>query len=321
MIRIPGPRAHLAGTLRVFDALAAAAPHPRAAALRAWLDRPSALPAQVPAEDRTLKYDMYFTQSPVGTAWGLAASDRYEGDRWPIDALAAEMGGHPLGPARRLRARLRAPTPPAPMWAAAVGFGSPSAPPRLKLYLQEERWGAGLGPLPEVRAALAEELGVELPEWVRDAPGVITVEPRIGAPALAKLYLGGAAARDPGPGAPAEVADLTRALDAACARPGGWTYLTVRLDPEGRPPRVALNHIYNHVQVGFKDGGAGLAPAWAEVRQLFAGAGHAAALDALRARVEAPGLRVVPSAVAVEDGGRSVDAYFAAWALPPGPAW
>jgi len=319
VICIPGPRDHLRGTLRVFDALAAAAPHPQAAALRAWLDRPAALPAAVPEEERTLKYDMYFTQSTSGAAWGLAASDRYEGARWPLAALAAALGGFDLGPAERLRARLRAPG--IPMGAAAVGFGDPASPPRLKLYLQEERWGDGLGPLPQLRAAVQAELGVAWPEWVRDAPGVLTVEPRRGAPPLAKLYLGGAAARDPGPGAPPELPGLLRALDAACALPGGWTYLTVRLDPAGAPPRIALNHIYNHVQIGFKDGGVGLGAAWAEVRRLFAGAGHAAAFDALRGRVEGPGLRVVPSAVAVEDGGRSVDAYFAAWSLPRGAAW
>ena len=81
-----------------------------------------------------------------------------------------------------------------------------------------------------------------------------------------------------------------------------------------REPRYAINKIYEPVQLGFADGGADLPHGWEDVRRLFAIAGRAALLDALRADLrEVPRLRVVPTATALEDECRSADVYCAAW--------
>ena len=84
----------------------------------------------------------------------------------------------------------------------------------------------------------------------------------------------------------------------------------------GEPTRYSANKIYNHVQVGFTRGGEGIPAAWADVGALFAAAGQTATLARLRADLAGiAGLRVVPTASALDAGGRQADGYCGAWAV------
>lgn len=309
-VRIPGPRAHRAGTLALLARFAALAGRPAALApLAPLFGRAHDLPAEVPVERRTLKYDAYLAPNPAGLAWGVAVADRHEEATFPARVAAFVAGlaaPYDLAGAEVLRARLpRA----APALCLAVGFDRPDAPPRLKLYLQEERWGEGLATRAELDAALGP-LGLALPDWL--APdrtiGVLTVEMLAGGGLRAKAYLGGHGADALADGAPAEVRALAARMARVCPLPG-YHYVTVRLG--GERVRYAVNKIYNHVQLGFTERG-GLDAAWAEVGALFAAAGREEAFAGLRAALaDLEGVRVVPTATALEADG--ADVYCGAW--------
>ena len=306
----PGPRAHLAGTLALIERLAAiAGGHPELSRLRALLDRPEALPVAVPANLNGLKYDAYLASGAGGTAWGVTINDRYEPEalRVALAPVAAAWGAD----LDRLLPFQAALASAAPVLTVAAGFDAPDRPPRLKLYLQEDRWGQGLASAAEIRSLLAP-MGCELPAWIEpDQPvGVVTLQFR-GGVASGKAYLGGAQAVEAAAGSPVE--DLAAEFAALCPMPG-YYYLTVRMDP-GREPGYAINKIYNPAQIAFERPRL-WAVAWREVRALFEAAGRSEsfeALDAVAADLGREGIAVVPTATAFEAAGRSADMYCAAW--------
>ena len=298
----PPPGAHQRGTLtllRTFEEIAGGNPY--AEALYRWLERPEAIGKGVPRNQYGLKYDAYLTRGS-GTAWGLTVNDRYEG-RASLEAaterLIAELPGtYDLSAAAEIERRFGHP---GASTTIAVGFDHPDRPPRLKVYLQEETWGTGIAPLKDI---------VSAPDWIADArAGVVTLGLLSDGTMRVKAYLGGADPHGLVAGGPAELGALADAMAAGSPMGDGWYYLTIRL---GAEPRYAVNKIYNAVQLGFTRDGAGIEAAWADVRGLFDRAGQAAELDALRAALPAE-LTVVPTATAIEDGGRSVDVYCAAW--------
>ncbi len=308
----PGPRAHLAGTLALVDRFASlAGGHPELPRLRALLDRPDALPERVAASADGLKYDAYLACGASGTAWGVTINDRHEPAalRAALAPVAAAWGAD-LDRLRPLQAALGGDA----VLTVAAGFDAPDRPPRLKLYLQEDRWGAGLASAEDVDA-LIEPLGCALPAWIDPARrvGVVTLQFR-GGVASAKAYLGAATAADAAAGSPAE--DLAARLAELCPLPG-FHYLTVRMDP-GAPPRYAINKIYNPARIAFDEPRLWRV-AWDEVGALFAAAGRAATFEAIDAVVRdlgRSGVAVAPTATAFEDGGRSADLYCAAWRMP-----
>lgn len=318
-LRPPPPRAHLAGTLALVRRFAAwAGDPPELPALLALLDRPEALPDAVRPEDNSLKYDAYLTRGPAGPAWGVAVGDRYEGPAMlpALRALLARLGGrYALEPALALREALPGASP---ALTVALGFDAPGRPPRVKLYLQEERWGEGVGLAGPLGALLAARPGgAALPTWVaEDTPvGVLTVELGAEGQTRYKAYLGGPSPGALARGAPAELLDLAARLGSVCSGVKGWYYATLRLRP-GAPPGLAINKIYDHMALGFSGRPQALEAAWAEIAALFRGAGREAVLDQLHAALaDEPGLRVVPTATALEAEGRSVDLYCAAWVV------
>ena len=105
--------------------------------------------------------------------------------------------------------------------------------------------------------------------------------------------------------------DLAETMHRRCTQPG-YYYLTVRPGPDGA--QYAMNKIYNTIQLGFINEGSELAAAWDDVAQLFAAADQLPQLHRLQQRWNGQeNLRVVPTATALEDGGKSVDIYCAAW--------
>lgn len=301
----PSPRAHLDGTLALLAGLAGG---PLPAGALAFLRRPDDLPAQVRAEDAGLKYDVYATARPGAGAWGVTSNDRWEPAPWAraLDALLATHGVD-----RRLYDALRGALGAVPATTLGLGVDRPGAPPRFKLYLKEARWNDGLVDAARLRALLAP-FDLEVPDWLGDRPlGVVAVEAWPDGSAGVKLYPGGSSPTEAAAGAPGVAALVDAAPDAL----PGWWYLTVRLRP-GAPPRVALNKIYDVVQLALVEG-ADPGPAWDELEALFARVGQSAALGRTRALAEAPGRRVVPTAFAVEDEATSADVYLAAWSDPP----
>lgn len=307
-VQPPPPRAHLDGTLRAAAHLAALAGGRVPADVAALLDRPGDLPVALPPEAPALKYDLYLTAAPT-PAWGLTINHNWEGASF--DRALARF----LGPRAGRVAGLVDALGPIPATTCGIGFDRPGAPPRVKLYLEEAAWDRGLVDAATLRPLAAARLGITVPDWLEDRPlGVVSLELHPDGTTGLKLYPGGATPAAAAAGAPG-VADLVEILDRTSPGPG-WYYLTVRLRPDA-PPRLAMNKIVNVVQAAFGEG-ADETPVWDEVGRLFDAAGQAEALRALRGRLTLPGLRVVPTAVAVEDGGRSVDVYVGAWAVPTG---
>ncbi|MCO4769221.1 MAG: hypothetical protein KDA24_04270 [Deltaproteobacteria bacterium] len=321
---LPSPRAHLAASLQLFDALAEASgglgAFPGAAQWRGHLHRPRALPSVVSARNNGLKMDGYVTRGPDGVAWGFACNDRWEGRAfWAVargiaadlDALnvAAAAGGYDVARAEALREALGTSS-----LTISVGFDREGAAPRLKLYLQEAIQGTGVSTVGQLRRHEAL-LGARLPAGLHDElkVGVVTLDLRADGSHGAKVYLGGAEAQE-------LVETLTRSLPRvareletlAGALPSpslaSYYYATLRLEDE---LRVALNPIYDVHRRGFGADGA-LDDTWDEVRALFAAAGRTdedidAVVDTL------PSLRLVPTATAVERRATSADLYMAAW--------
>jgi len=297
--RPPGPRAHLRGTRAL---LAALQQHVGASLdLDALLGAEADLPEAPPPDRDGLKYDAYLTRSAAGWGWGLTVNDRFEGARfWPrIERFVQALGDYDLGPAHALSAALGSDA------VRTVGLGfDPGRPPRVKLYVQEDAWGAGLQSVPDL----------PLPAWARGRRvDVVTVDVLQGGTTRQRVYVGGPTPHASAAGAPAEVQRLADTMAQACPLGPGWYYTTIRLDD---PPRYAVNKIYDHTRIGFARRGLANGAAWAEVRAAFAAMGQAEHGDALQAiRRGLPGVRVVPTASALDHAGDSVDIYMGAWAL------
>ena len=302
-VQAPPPRAHLAGTLTAVDRAGLTLP----ADARALFDRPQDLPEHVPPEAATLKYDLYLTAAAT-RAWGATINNTWE----PVAfrrALTRFLGDREA-PVRRLAAALGN----VPATTCGLGFDHPDRPPRVKVYLEEARWGRGLIGAARLRTLARDQLDVEVPAWLADrALGVVTVELNPDGTTGLKLYPGGPTPASAAAGAP-DTGALADLLTGTSPGPG-YYYLTVRLHP-GAPPRLAMNKVYNVTQAGFTGDRGAVDAAWAEVSALFARAGQTAALESLRHRLAGPDLTLVPTATAVEDAGRSVDVYLAAWAAP-----
>jgi hypothetical protein len=313
--RIPSPEAHRRGTLRTFDRFrSVAGPHPDAPRIRMLLARPDAVVAPPGDHENSLKYDLYLTRrADGGFAWGATVNDRWEGAALyrEVELLAREWSID-LGGWQRLR---RAVSGASPALTVAAGMDDPGRRPRLKLYLQEDVWSAGLGTASSLAGALTDAVpGCALPDWLEPdrVIGVVTLVLRGSGPPGLKAYLGGASPQEAARGAPEHVLELADRFARLCPLPRSWYYLTVRLDP-GLPPRYAINKIYNHVQVGFEGDPGLLDAAWAEIEALFAATGTPGRTAALRGGQDE--VIVVPTASAWEAGGRSADVYCGSWAL------
>ncbi len=316
---LPGPRAHLAGTLalvRCFARLSGG--HTDAPALLDFLDRPAALPARVADRDNALKYDAYLAHGPDGPAWGVTVNDRYEGCAMH-DAAAAFAAALPHAYRFDAVASFRAALDDAALVETlAVGFDHPDRPPRLKLYLQEDRWGAGVCTAATLRQVAADIApACRVPEWLPDHRriGVVTVEVLPGGAVGLKAYVGGPDPHAAAAGAPSSAQDLAHQMRKRSRMAGGYYYLTIRARP-GQDNRYAMNRIYDHRALGFRARGRHLREGWLDVgRQLKAAGRRSAFEQLLRAIGALRGLRVVPTATAVEAGGRSADVYCGAWQM------
>jgi len=314
----PPPHLHLAGTLDLVRRIASlSTPHPCLPAVLRLLDRPETLPESIVPEADALKYDVYRSEGARAAAWGLTINDLHERDGWHAEVerfVASLPGKYALSVARTLRDS----APANFTYTLGIGFDDPVAPPRLKLYLQEARWNQSRLDASRVSGWLAHVApGCVLPNWIAPdrAVGVVTLELFPDERTRFKIYLGGESALAAAAGAPLEVERLAQALDTACPLAGLFHYVTVRLAP-GEPPRYALNKIYNSSVAWTDDGGEGLRAAWGDVERLFDRVGRAAAFRDLEAALSSPGLKVAPTATAIEDEARSADLYCAAWRTP-----
>jgi hypothetical protein len=318
-------RQHLGASLALFDALArAGGGHSAAAGVRRLLDQPDRLgPTQEPF---AMKYDGYLAAG-TRAAWGFTVNSRF--DARPLaeflgealDAAAVANGDDVLLAAARLRGALPRPG----VTTLSFAFDRPDAPPRLKVYFQEDAWGEGVGTAAEVNDALAAaDLGCSLPSWVEGAHpvGVVTLEAPPDTPPRAKAYLGARSPAGAFEGAPAEVPALGAQLAAACPLASTYYYLTLRLE-RGQPTRYAVNKIYDIAGQRFGADRAATLTAFRDLAGLFGAAGRTRELRAVLSELRRPQAdgrvpRVVPTASAIEDGGRSVDFYCAAFALDAG---
>lgn len=297
---VPPPRAHHRGTVGLVERIARlGGGETHLPALRDLLGDASELPER---GDGGLKFDAYLARGATRRAWGLTVNSRWDAralDRFEAFARRWDAGyaWDRVGP---LWDRLGG------VLTLGVGFDAPDRPPRLKLYVQEDAWGAGVLDAAEA-AALT---GRDLPSWVSGRLGVVTLELHAGGATSWKVYVGGATPELAVHSAPEPVQRLARRLARLCPLQPSWTYATIRLGDE---PRYALNKIYDHTRAL---AGPASAP-WRDVASLFSGAGRSAELEALLREIRGmPGVRVLPTATAVEDDGGSVDVYCAAWAAP-----
>ena len=316
---LPSPRAHLAASLRLMDALieqaGGAEAWPGVVAARRAIARPFALPASVRPALNGLKYDGYLTAGPDGPAWGIAFNERWEGAAiWAtVRGLASALPGtYDLDRVEAIRAQLRSPS-----INVSLGFDVPGRAPRIKLYFQEADWSQGvLTAAGFARLSDAARRGCALPPQVpaSQALAVLTVVLWPDGRSELKVYVGGAspaAAIACLGGASAEATALAAGLAEVCPSGDAWHYLTLRLG--AGEPTYALNRIWDHVRVGFSDGDA-LESAWNEIGALFERAGRGTSLQRMRTmRAELGDLRLVPTAAAFERAGTSADVYVAAW--------
>jgi hypothetical protein len=295
------PSAHRDGTLRLYDRFGAlAGGHPQAAAVRALLAA-----AELPGESSyALKYDVYLACGPDGLAWGATVNERWQPRLLEGDLAAL---GHDLGPCRRLRSALGGEL------TLSFAFDTPARPLRLKAYVQEARWGDGIGSA-RALAPLLHEIapGCRWPEWIEPGRSVGVLALQLDAAGAGiKAYLGGATAAEAAAGAPIAATALAQAMASASPLTPAYHYLTVRL-AKGREPRYAINKIYEVAQIA---GGteARRKRAWSDAKSLFVTQGRRRELRALLAAL-APlhTLRVVPTATALE-APATVDVYCAAW--------
>jgi len=305
------PEAHKAGALACLELLSRELDADTRAALRALFDRPL-----VAGHPIGLKYDFYLAVGPEGQRWGVTLNDRHEGADFgdALRELVARLGhGYAIDAIDRLASELDAA---GRIRTFAVGFDRPGQPPRLKLYVQEEPWGAGVCRAAQLGAVCAAVgLAPELPAWL--APdttvGVVTLELYADARSGLKLYLGADTPGELGALGPPAARPLARALALASPLEPAHYYLTLRLG-DG-PPSCAVNKIYEAVRL--VDDARARRRAWHDVARLFelahAEARLAAVLRELGALERAC---VVPTATALEGRLDRVDVYFGVWQRP-----
>jgi hypothetical protein len=309
---------HLGASLALFDALArAGGGHPFAPAVRAFLDQPGRVGPS--AEPFAMKYDGYLAAGERA-AWGFTINSRY--DPRPVQDFVDEAAQLVQAPRMtELAGQLATLLPRPGITTLSFAFDSPARAPRLKVYFQEDRWGEGVGSVAEVNAALAElELGCALPSWVAgdQGVGVLTLEAPPQAGLRAKAYLGaGDNSEGVFAGAPEEVPRLSATMREACPLSPAYYYLTLRMERD-RPVRYAVNKIYDIARMQFGKDAQATLDAYRDLAKLFAAAGKLREFRKVVAELRAPvaGGRaplVVPTASAVEDEGRSVDFYCAAF--------
>ena len=159
-VRMPGPRAHLSGTLSLLDRFAGLTGIPVPPSLHAFLDR--ALPPTAPPARASLKYDVYLAAHRGGRAWGVAVNDRYEapgGFDAAVARLLSDLGVPPPDPA------LTGLLDPGFSTVCALGLDAADSPPRVKIYLQEPKWGRGVAEVARLRTGLP---GLDVPDWLGD---------------------------------------------------------------------------------------------------------------------------------------------------------
>ncbi len=313
-VQMPSPRNHLRASLKLLDSIASeAGGHPHYPVVRGLLDRPQDLPDQVSPKDSAMKYDVYRAQSPAGARWGVTLNDRFEHRTLNsafLEALDRLPGDYALNDILAQRGSLSEHS-----MVVGIGFDRVDQPPRVKIYLQEESWGAGVtGNTQAARIIDALAPGCRLPGWVEGrSVGVLSLTLSALGERSARVYLGGLSPLEAAEGAPPEALALARAMELASPMPGGWYYLTLRLASDGAH-RYAINKIYNTVEIGFRGAPLAAGEAWEDVRRLFDRANHGPTLDALRRMLgELPDLIVLPTATALEGDADSTDLYMAAW--------
>ncbi len=170
-------RQHADASLALFDALSrAGGGHRIAPAVRNFVERS----AEITAEDQpfSMKYDGYLAAGERA-AWGFTVNSRF--DPRPVRDLVGEaasvVGAERITEAAEALAHA---LPRPGVTTLSFAFDAPSVPPRLKVYFQEDAWGAGVGTAAEVDAALAAPGPRVRPTLVgraRDAVvGVVTLE-------------------------------------------------------------------------------------------------------------------------------------------------
>ncbi len=315
---MPPPAAHRAGCLEILRFFDKNENIPLLHLLEA-----QPLPAALAPEEQALKYDVYRALSPDHPAWGMTWNARWSVAGQDINQLeniyCSEEMCYPWEAARSLSRRIAAAAlpGPAPMQTLAAAFTG-AGPPRLKIYLQEDRWGAGVCRAAALGAAAAA-LGLTLPAWLPPEAviGVVAMDLLPDGGSGLRFYLGRDTVQGLIASGPDGLDPLAAPLAAASPLSGGWHYLTVRLR-EGEP-RLALNKIYNPVQDAFTTRDRFHA-CWRDALGLLRAAGREDDVrDLIRFLQASPHLRAVPTATAIStspvSGGLEADLYLTAWDL------
>jgi hypothetical protein len=307
------PLAHLQASLALLDVVEGlGGAHSASDSIRALIDRPGDLPSEIDETDSLLKYDAYLACGGR-PGWGITINDRWEGPGFAalVDGVAGRLGID-LTSYDAMRGELDGASP---ALTVSFGFGDPASPPRMKLYLQEDRWQSGVASVAGLRAAVARCLPtIQLPSWLADEVmlGVVTITLRPDAGASLKAYVGAATALDAARGAPESAQALARDMTTHSPLAPAYHYLTIRAD-EARPARYAINKIYNPVGVLKRRDRTEAEAQWRDVQTLFEASGRGASLAELRRALDGVGDWLLPTATALEDGSRSSDVYLAAW--------
>ena len=313
---LPDLHSHRSASFRLFHALHRAtgsAPHgqPALAALARLCDGMRPVPG---TRHPSMRFDAYLTSRGGRTRWGLTMRGLHIGGDFldDIDELASRLGYAPgvTHTARRVRDALdgRFDT------TLGLGFDRPDAPPRIKVYFRETRWGAGVATTGRLcRALVAERTADALPPWLyRRRIDVVALEATHRSTRRAKLYVG---AETPGAlvrGAPRLLEDLAQRVQRASPAPG-YHYATIRLY-EGSAPAYAINKLYDPSHMKYGADAAAVRAAREDVAGLFRAAGQSGALERTLERLRDPAIgHVLPTAIALEARGRAADVCLAAY--------
>jgi hypothetical protein len=193
-----------------------------------------------------------------------------------------------------------------------LGFDAGAREPRVKLYLQEERWGGGLLDSAEWADFTREHgFGGDLPGSL-PSPGVLSLSLHADGRHHWKLYLGGPTAEAASAGAPEAARSLAVDMARSCPLQPAWHYLSLRVRP-GAAPEFAMNRIIDHAHWGLHGGAGRRALIWTEALAFLARGPARDMAPSWRRASARPGLLVVPTALALEAGG--ADLYAGAWEL------